>query len=87
MVQARMLYGHMLGQNIRMARESKGIKQADLARMLGIQPLRLWRYESGRARISVDLVAEISRKLGVTTDSLIHGPSVEQAEVAGEARR
>lgn len=66
-----MLSKHMLGENIKAARDAAGIKQAEFARQLGISPLRMWRYETNRARPSIEMLKQIASLAGVTVDALV----------------
>lgn len=63
-----------LGTRIRARRKQLGIKQADLARAVDIQPQSLYRIEVGDVtNPGVELVDAIAKKLEVTTDFLIRG--------------
>jgi DNA-binding XRE family transcriptional regulator len=63
-----------LGKRIRARREELGIKQADLARAVDIQPQSLYRIEVGDVtNPGVELVDALARELKCTTDHLIRG--------------
>jgi transcriptional regulator with XRE-family HTH domain len=76
----------MLGENIKTARLAAALKQAALARQLGISPLRMWRYESNRARPSIEMLRQIAEHIdgalrglglpGITVDELINAKAV-----------
>jgi len=50
---------------IRAARKERGVSQRELARALGVAQSTLSRIERGERRVSVDLLIEIARTLGV----------------------
>lgn len=63
-----------LGERIRATREARGLKQADVARAIGIQPQSLWRIEAGEVKDpGVSVVGDIAQQLGVTVDFLLRG--------------
>lgn len=56
---------------LRSLRESKGLKQSDLAELLGLSQQGYQRYESGVAEPSMDGLAALADFYGVTTDYLL----------------
>jgi transcriptional regulator with XRE-family HTH domain len=63
----------MLGKRIRAAREARSIGQAALARLIGVEPVTMWRYEAGRLRPGLASLEKIASTLSVTLDSLLYG--------------
>jgi transcriptional regulator with XRE-family HTH domain len=58
-------------------RKEKKIAQGELAKMVGIHPNVLGRYERGEATPSVDMAAKLADALGVSLDYLIGKTDVE----------
>lgn len=70
----------MVGVRIAALRREAGLSQAQLAEKLGISPSAMGMYEQGRREPSLQIVGELARILGVSTDYLITGtPSPEDA--------
>ena len=63
----------MLGTRIAALRRQAGMSQAQLAALLGISPSAMGMYEQGRREPSLQLLGELARILGVSTDYLITG--------------
>ena len=60
-----------IGNNIRKAREERGISKFDLANELGLSDDRsIYYYENGE-KLTLQRIAQISKVLGVTVDSLL----------------
>lgn len=60
-----------IGENIRKARERKGLKQEQVADMAGI-PLSTYKnYEHGKQPPPGDRIGAIARSLGVSADELV----------------
>lgn len=70
----------MIGQRIRQHRTARGWSLEELGERLGLSPTVLDLYEVGTCRISVDLVQEFSKTLGVHPAELItdEGPLLHQ---------
>jgi transcriptional regulator with XRE-family HTH domain len=51
----------LLSERLQKAREMAGIPQKEAARRLGISPPRLSQYESGKRRVAVVMLDELSR--------------------------
>lgn len=60
-----MSWKHELGRQIKRARESVGLTQADLANHLSISRQMIGRYETGRDAPAVDVLVEIGRILEI----------------------
>lgn len=68
---------------MREARGAKGLKQAELADRIGIRPMKLWRYESGRvSRPDADVLQRLARELGVTVEYLLTGEQSASPDTA-----
>ncbi len=68
------LYGRTVGERIRILRESKGIRQEDLAKeflLSGGSVISL--YENGRRQVPSEVAVAYSKKFGVTTDWILTG--------------
>ena len=63
----------MLGMRIAALRISKGWSQAELGRQLGVSASANGMYEQGRREPSLDLVVQLARTFGATTDYLLTG--------------
>lgn len=71
----------MLGLRVAALRREAGLSQAQLARQLQISPSAMGMYEQGRREPSLQLVGQMARILGVSTDYLITGsPRPEDAD-------
>lgn len=67
-----------LGERIKEARKSKGLTQEELANLLGITTRGLQNYESGRRKVSIDKLIQISEILKVPIGRLITIEPVEK---------
>jgi transcriptional regulator with XRE-family HTH domain len=63
--------GIMRGERLRHIREALDYTQEQLAEMLGVGVLQIYRYESGKNTPSGEIVAKIAQILGVSTDYLL----------------
>ena len=70
----------MLGERIGALRRARGLSQAELAGLLKISPSAMGMYEQGRREPSLQTVVELARHLAVSTDFLLTGQAVTQAE-------
>lgn len=76
-----------LGRRIRARRTSLELTQEQLARELGVTHQHISRIEGSRAVPSLDLLIELSRRLGVSTDYLLTGEDVAPLGITGAIRR
>lgn len=60
-----------LGSNIRATREKRGISQRQFALMAGTSRSYLWKIESGKADIGIDVLCRIARALDTSVKDLI----------------
>lgn len=70
-----------LGARLAAARDAAGFSQADLAERLGIAQQTLAHYETGRSRVSVGMLLEMSRVLRFSIDDML------AARDAGRSKR
>ena len=61
----------ILGRNIFYARKSKGLSQNELAELLDISREHLAKLETGKRRVSLKLLFDLSNALGVTEAKLL----------------
>ena len=61
----------ILGRNIFNARKSKGLSQNELAELLDISREHLAKLETGKRRVSLKLLFDLSNALGVTEAKLL----------------
>lgn len=62
-----------LGRRIRMARERVDMKQADLARRVGVISATAWRWEDGRMEPGLEQLRKIARETGADLGWLVSG--------------
>lgn len=70
----------MLGARIAALRRSAGFSQAELAKQLQISPSAVGMYEQGRREPSAQLLVDMARSFGVTTDYLLTGKATTEQE-------
>lgn len=61
----------MRGDRMREAREILKLTQEELAELTGLEPLQIWRYESGKFKPKSDVLTKIAAALNVSTDWLV----------------
>lgn len=59
------------GDRLKLIRENRGLTQDDLNTRLGFGPAQIYRYETGKADPSSEILVRIARELEVTTDWLL----------------
>lgn len=57
--------------NIKERREALHISQAELAKMVGVEPSTMCLYESGKRSPKISMAFKIAEALGCTVDELI----------------
>ena len=67
----------MLGIRIAILRITKGWSQAELARRIGVSTSAVGMYEQGRREPSLGLLVRLAQELGVTTDYLLTGETLD----------
>lgn len=68
-------------KKIKIGRISKGLIQADLARLVGVTPTYISKYETGQMLPKVDTLYKISRVIGYSMEELMeeyHDPEFER---------
>lgn len=71
-----------IGARIKQAREQAGLRQEDLADLLGVATRTVQNYEGATTKPFKQLNA-IAAATGVTTEWLLHGPSEEDEDAEG----
>jgi len=61
------------GPRLRRLREERGISQTELARLLSIDYMQVYRYEKGQNLPSVETAIRLAHILQVSTDELLTG--------------
>ena len=60
-----------LGEAVRQRRESQGLSQDRLAKMVGSSKSHIWRIETGRVGVGIDDLARIADALGTQVRDLL----------------
>lgn len=77
-----------LGKRIAMYRREKGLKQDELAEMLGVSPQAVSKWENDQTCPDISLLPQLSKILGVTVDELLSGKAETPAvRLVPEAER
>ena len=76
----------VVGQNIRVHRQRRGLTQEDLARKVGVTKQQIQKYELGVNRLSPDRLNQIAVVLGVPLVTLFEGNPVNTAGDDEKAR-
>lgn len=63
---------HFIAQNLKTIRKQNGLRQDDLARLLGVKRSAIGAYEEGRADPRIGLLQVISSKFKISLDDLIN---------------
>lgn len=58
---------------IKAIREERGLRQSELAQMLGMDQANVSRYESGERRLTLENAIRIAHVLGCTVEELVEG--------------
>lgn len=58
---------------IKAIREKRGLRQSELAQMLGMDQANVSRYESGERRLTLENAIRIAHVLGCTVEELVEG--------------
>lgn len=62
-----------LGKRIAQYRKEKGLRQEDLAEMLGVSPQAVSKWENDQTCPDISLLPQLGKILGVTVDELLSG--------------
>ena len=76
-----------LGENIKNARKNKGLKQVELAEMVGISVNSVRLYESNKVKPKLTTIQCIAHALGVRLDDLLGGIETFDSGEEFEKRR
>lgn len=63
----------MIGQNIRFQRLRRFMRQTQLAAAIGVTYQQVQKYENGISPIAASRLFQVSRRLGVSPDTLFEG--------------
>jgi transcriptional regulator with XRE-family HTH domain len=66
----------MIGQRLKLLREEKGLKQVDIANMLGIGRTTYTQYETGKSEPDLATVTKLADFYEVSTDYLLGKTSI-----------
>lgn len=72
----------MIRTKLKTIRESKGINQKELAKILGVTESAVSHWEAGRYAPTTDKLLKIARFYGVTVDELIGDEYEQEPEAA-----
>lgn len=61
----------LIGSRLKEMRERKGYTQEELAELIGVGQLQMWRWESNKTEPSGEYIAQLSRYLETTADYLL----------------
>jgi transcriptional regulator with XRE-family HTH domain len=67
------ILAQQIGERIRKTRLARGIEQQELARLAGVKPHTMWRYEAGQMKPGVEKVDRMADALGVPSQWLTRG--------------
>jgi transcriptional regulator with XRE-family HTH domain len=70
-----------IGRRIERARLAAGLKQAELARLLGVDNVQIWKWEKDGVEPTTTSLARIAKACGVSLDSLA-GDALEPKSAA-----
>ena len=62
---------YKIGQRIRKTRKAQQLSQEQLAEKIGISTTHMSHIETGNTKLSLSVLVDISRTLGVDTDALL----------------
>ena len=73
-----------LGRRVKSARRRAGIRQADLAKKLGISYQYMSMIETGKRKLSLGMLVSLANELGVSTEYLLNGYESFGLETEGQ---
>ena len=73
-----------IGANIKRLREDRGIKQSEIADLIGMHRSNYSKIEGGQREISVDALSKIAKYFGMTIDQLVNLDGATPQEVTVE---
>lgn len=75
----RVTDAQLFGKRLKAARTAAGVKQAPLARALGVDPKHISRLETGKVRPSFDLICQVGHFLKVSPSTLLENDAAEES--------
>ncbi len=69
-----------LGHRISRQRRAAGLTQAELAEQVGVQPESISRLETGKRRVSLEMLALISESLSLELYELFRSPETDSSK-------
>ncbi len=75
-----------IGSHVRAKRKALGLTQNELARELGVTHQHVSRIEGGQAVPSLEVLVNLGRRLGCTTDYLLTGHETIPLDATGAIR-
>lgn len=72
----------MLGDRLKESRKQAGLTQEELATLVGVHPLTISHFETGRVVPSLDTLKRLAAALGVQPGVLLDEPAESPAEGA-----
>ena len=73
----------MLGESIKMLRQSRNWSQVDLARDLGVSKQSVSNWENENIQPSIEMLIKLSEVFSVSTDYLLGLETTRQADLTG----
>lgn len=67
-----------IGENIRVWRNRKGLKQKELAELVHVNPALICQVENGKKMLSISTLKNVADALGVSLGTLIDGEPTER---------
>ncbi|MGI6562439.1 MAG: helix-turn-helix domain-containing protein [Clostridia bacterium] len=68
----------MIGERLKLLREEKGLKQLDIAQMLGVSRTTYTQYETGKSEPDLTTVAKLADYFNVSLDYLLGRVSIRE---------
>jgi transcriptional regulator with XRE-family HTH domain len=79
------MYVMNIGGNIKRLREDRGIKQSEIADLIGMHRSNYSKIESGQREISVPALDKLAKYFNVSLDDLVHlGDNIPQEVSVGD---
>lgn len=68
----------MFGDNLRLARNRKGLSQKALAEAVFVSQQAVWKWESNRATPGPEMIVSLAKALGVSTSDLLGDDNIKK---------
>ncbi len=82
MVKKKLLQKETLGQRIKRIRKQQGYTQADVGKKVGVAQRLVSDYESGRLRVSVDMLVRFAKAFDINVNELITDAHNSKKEIS-----